>query len=160
MTAAEEWRPIVGAPYMVSSEGRVVSRVRPESPRLLRPHRRRVSGYEHVNICSGGETRTTLVHRLVAEAFLGPCPVGLEVRHRNGIAWDNRVANLTYGTHAENMQDRLRHGRNPNSNKTHCPRRHPYDESNTLVSGSKRICRTCRRERRTEQSFRAAGIPA
>lgn len=49
-------------------------------------------------------------HRMVAEAWLGPCPKGQLVRHLDGNAGNNRVVNLAYGTHAENMQDAIRHG--------------------------------------------------
>ena len=31
--------------------------------------------------------------------------------------------------------------------KTHCPHGHPYDEENTIRSGGKRRCRTCKNER-------------
>lgn len=44
-----------------------------------------------------------LVHRLVADAFLGPCPVGHEVNHQNLDKADNRAANLEYVTRSENM---------------------------------------------------------
>ena len=43
------------------------------------------------------------VHRLVAEAFIGPCPEGLEVNHKNGQKQDNRPENLEYVTTAENL---------------------------------------------------------
>ena len=35
---------------------------------------------------------------------------GSEVRHLNGLAWDNNLTNLTYGTSKENSQDAVRHG--------------------------------------------------
>ena len=34
--------------------------------------------------------------------------------------------------------------------KTECPHGHPYDEENTLHSGGKRFCRTCKRTRNRE----------
>jgi hypothetical protein len=43
-----------------------------------------------------------LVHRLVAAAFHGPCPFGLEVNHKNGIKNDNSSDNLEYVTKGEN----------------------------------------------------------
>jgi hypothetical protein len=44
-----------------------------------------------------------MVHAMVAEAFIGPCPAGLEVNHRNGVKIDNAVANLEYMTHSKNL---------------------------------------------------------
>jgi hypothetical protein len=57
------------------------------------------------------------VHKLVAEAFIGPCPPRHQVRHLNGICTDNRVANLCYGTCSENQADKERHGRVPKGEK-------------------------------------------
>ena len=50
------------------------------------------------------------VHRLVAQAFVTNPDNLPEVRHRNGIAWDNRPSNLIWGTSAENREDMRRHG--------------------------------------------------
>lgn len=49
-------------------------------------------------------------HRMVAEAFLGPCPKGLEVCHGDGNPINNRVGNLRYDTHRNNMLDAIQHG--------------------------------------------------
>lgn len=43
-----------------------------------------------------------LVHRLICEAFHGPCPAGKEVDHRNRIRDDNRPENLHWVTRSEN----------------------------------------------------------
>jgi hypothetical protein len=51
-----------------------------------------------------------MIHKLVAEAFIGPCPEGQEVRHGPKGYADNSVGNLCYGTHAENMADMVRDG--------------------------------------------------
>jgi hypothetical protein len=52
----------------------------------------------------------TLNHVLILETFVGPRPVGMETRHLNGIRSDNRLENLKWGTRAENLADRYRHG--------------------------------------------------
>lgn len=72
-------------------------------------------GYLRVNLypSGGGKYRTFRVHKLVLEAFVGPCPEGLESRHRNGIRTDNNLTNLKYGTYEENQEDIELHGTRP-----------------------------------------------
>ena len=50
------------------------------------------------------------VHVLVLAAFVGPRPEGMVTRHLDGNPANNRLANVCYGTNAENAQDRIRHG--------------------------------------------------
>ena len=61
-------------------------------------------GYMSVNPVRNGKNVVRYVHRLVAAAFLGPCPPGLEVNHKDGNPENNRLSNLEYVTHAENMR--------------------------------------------------------
>lgn len=63
-------------------------------------------GYPMVNI--DGKPRT--IHRLMMMAFCGPPPVGMEVCHNNGVRHDNRLCNLRWATHTENLSDRKIHG--------------------------------------------------
>jgi HNH endonuclease len=51
-----------------------------------------------------GKSRSVLVHTLVAEAFLGPKPDGMEVNHKNADRSDPSADNLEYVTHRENIQ--------------------------------------------------------
>jgi hypothetical protein len=53
-----------------------------------------------------------LVHRLVLEAFAGPCPPGQEALHGPGGGLDNRwPENLSWGTHSKNVgPDKYRDG--------------------------------------------------
>lgn len=55
-----------------------------------------------------GHSRT--VHSLVAAAFIGPCPQGQEVRHKDGTRTNNTADNLEYGTRTDNLRDAIRHG--------------------------------------------------
>lgn len=68
-------------------------------------------GYPRAHVKHNGRMRRLMVHRLVAEAFIGPKPVGQEVRHLNGDKLDASARNLAYGTRQENADDRDRHGR-------------------------------------------------
>jgi hypothetical protein len=68
-------------------------------------------GYLVVALCFDKErTYGKKVHKLVAEAFLGPCPEGQEVRHGPKGRYCNELENLCYGTRKENMADTLRDG--------------------------------------------------
>lgn len=50
------------------------------------------------------------IHRLILEAFVGPCPEGMEARHLDNDPTNNRLDNLCWGTPKENTEDRRRHG--------------------------------------------------
>ena len=104
----ECWRPVVGyeGKYEVSSKGRVRSFVRNKKGHLLKPGLTSV-GYPSVAL---GRGNTRLVHCLVAEAFLGVCPEGQEVRHLDGSRSNNNPNNLKYGTRADNVRDAKKHG--------------------------------------------------
>ena len=102
-------------------------------------------GHLHV-VLPGRDDRT--VHSLVAEAFLGPRPDGLEVRHANGVPSDNRLVNLSYGTKRQNSLDSIVHGSHFQARKTHCKHGHPLSGSNLRVSAKGyRNCVACCRDR-------------
>ncbi len=101
----EEWRPIPEFPrYEVSNFGRVRWRHRVRKPFPS------VDGYPLVSFWRDGKSVHRFVHVLVAEAFIGPKPEGLVVRHRNGINSECHVGNLAYGTYLENSADMATHG--------------------------------------------------
>lgn len=50
------------------------------------------------------------VHKLVAEAFIGPCPAEKEVNHEDGDKSNNKLTNLSYTTKAENIKHAYRLG--------------------------------------------------
>jgi hypothetical protein len=158
----EQWRPIAGFPdYSVSSHGRVVSYKR-KTPYLMGgSHNQR--GYRMVMLTAqDGKKTIRTVHRLVAAAFLGPTPEGLQVCHNDGDKERNGVDNLRFDTPSANILDQVAHGRHFWANKTHCPQGHEYSPDNTyrIPSTGSRMCRTCNRDRQTNRAFRAAGIEA
>lgn len=97
------------------------------------------------------------IHRLVAEAFIGPCPEGHQVRHMDGNRTNSVLSNLTYGTCRDNQLDSIAHGTHANAAKTHCPKNHPYDEANTYRPPSRpteRLCRQCHSDRYQQAKVR------
>ena len=117
----EIWLPVVGyeGRYSVSSLGSVCSEQRTVpngtsqrivARRILR-QRLNSKGYYSVDLCVRCRKTTYRVHRLVAEAFIGPAPVGQCVLHGPLGKGCNAVSNLYYGTIARNNgEDRVRDG--------------------------------------------------
>lgn len=148
-TRPEIWRPVVGYEglYEVSDLGRIRSFVKEPTGRLLKPRPSKSSEHRNpgwaVALFKDGTRKSFLIHRLVLEAFVGPCPDGLEACHWNDNSADNRLVNLRWDTHSANTQDKLRNGNHEPSNRTHCPRGHLLAAPN-LVKGRARNCRACR----------------
>jgi hypothetical protein len=65
------------------------------------------AGYPYVKL--SGNTKVS-VHRLVLEAFVGPCPDGMQACHIDGNQTNNRLSNLRWDTPRENSRDRITHG--------------------------------------------------
>lgn len=162
----EEWRPIPGfeSCYRVSSFGRVESIRRTGARGGLIAVAVANTGYPTVSLFQDCKHVMRPVHVLIAAAFLGPRPPGMQVRHLDGDKLHCSVSNLAYGTPSENMRDRLRHGTHHQANKTHCPQGHPYDEANTLRSPGRRECRACHKEssrrRRAARAETRVAMPA
>jgi hypothetical protein len=114
----ELWAPVPGyeGSYEVSNLGgvRSLSRitvngggaVRVVNGQPLSPFPDR-DGYLQVNL----SRRTHKVHRLVLQAFVGPCPPGMECLHDNDVKTDNHLENLSWGTSSANKFDAVRNGR-------------------------------------------------
>ena len=124
----EVWKPVVGYEgfYLVSNQGRVKSLSRLVSHwrggtrpfgRILKPGKLS-NGRWGVRLSRNGVIKGYLVAHLVAAAFLGPSN-GLHVLHRNDVTTDDRVENLRYGTHAQNMQDKVLNGLSNRGAKHH-----------------------------------------
>ncbi len=50
------------------------------------------------------------IHHLVAAAWLGPRPDGLQVCHKDGVKANCHKDNIYYGTPQQNSDDRVKHG--------------------------------------------------
>lgn len=119
----EIWKPIPGFPgYEVSNLGRArsVGREITQKTRwgglVTRNLRGRIlapntveRGYKFVNLGERGRMRG--IHRLVASAFIGGMPEGMEVNHIDFNPSNNRLENLEICTEAENKLHTARAGR-------------------------------------------------
>lgn len=92
------------SPYYVTSDGRVYRDGRQLKMELNR-------GYQRVTLSYNGLLERIFVHRLVAELYI-PNPENKPfVNHINHIRNDNRVENLEWVTHSENMLHCVGHNR-------------------------------------------------
>ena len=106
----ESWKKVKGYQglYEVSDRGRVRSLKRSTtSGKTLRPC---VSGgYGVVDLSKNGNSRTYLVHRLVASNFLG-FPKGKQVNHKDGVKSNNNLSNLEWVSVKENNEHAVKNG--------------------------------------------------
>jgi hypothetical protein len=107
----------------------------------------RPGAHQTVKLSRSGKVANQYVHRLVLAAFVGPCPPGNDACHGDGDPTNNRLTNLRWDTHRENMRDMVRHERQGNQHmgKTRCKRDHELAGANLYVqSDGGRGCRACR----------------
>lgn len=121
----ERWLPVVGyeGRYEISSAGRVrsIDRMKPHrwggvshSSGKLLAEISDDDGYRVVNLKKEHNSSKMLkVHRLVLEAFVGPCPLGNQCLHDDDVRHHNSLENLSWGTPKRNMQSRDKAGHGP-----------------------------------------------
>lgn len=93
----------------INKRGRIVAWYRLH-PHVLNKGVKSKKEYYRIGLSHGKVKRMFMVHRLVLEAFVGPCPEGMEACH-----WDNnglncKLSNLRWDTPVNNQRDRIRHG--------------------------------------------------
>jgi hypothetical protein len=105
----EVWQPVLGYEglYEVSDQGRVRSL---RSGKLMKLSVAN-TGYLQLALSGKPGRKVWHVHRLVLEAFVGPCPNGMEGCHANGTRTDNQLPNLRWDTRKGNMADAMAQGR-------------------------------------------------
>lgn len=104
------WKDIPGYEglYKASTDGRIKS-MGGHAPRVLSPALKQ-RGYYHLILCRSGQHGTHSVHRLIALTFLGTCPVGFDVNHKDGVKTNCSVNNLEYVSRSENHKHAYRLG--------------------------------------------------
>lgn len=115
---AETWKAVPGYDqYEVSDRGQV--RRKDGFTSDGHRHKGRVlkrvlnQGRWELNLCKDGKVRLFHSYVLVLLAFRGPCPPGFEARHVDDDSSNDKLSNIYWGTHSENMRDACINGRLP-----------------------------------------------
>jgi len=168
----EIWKPIPGWEGLYSASD--LGRIRREAGQVVMPTRygtttmrttrERIvsqsidgSGYLAVHLWRNNKSHKLRVHQLVLSAFVEKPELRStpHARHLDDKKTNNTIANLAWGTSADNAEDAVRNGLNANANKTHCTNGHKFTPENTMPSGSGRACRECQRIRNTRKKENA-----
>lgn len=94
------WRAV----YEVSDLGRVRNQ---RTGTVLKDRINPKSQHRYHNLWLDGRVQSKYVHTIVLEAFVGQRSPGQEARHLNDRKDDNSLANLRWGTRAENVADAI-----------------------------------------------------
>ena len=97
----EIWKPVKGYDdlYEVSNLSKIKQL---ETGRILKQSTH-VAGYKVATLRNNKGRKIFYVHRIIAEAFI-PNPYNKpQVNHKNGMKFDNRLDNLEWVTHKENL---------------------------------------------------------
>lgn len=163
----ERWLPVLGWEgfYEVSDRGRVRSLDRKREHGT--GHKAKVKGQPitlildsrgspTVRFSRGGKKHVRFVHRLVLEAFVGPCPEGMECCHDNDVPGDNRLENLSWGTKSKNRLDAVRNGKHNMARRDRCKWGHLFAGDNVRIyRGRTRFCVSCGRAREAAAYYRS-----
>lgn len=68
-------------------------------------------GYLATTLYRDKKQHRRMIQRLVLEAFVGPCPDGMEACHIDHDPTNNNLSNLEWGTHQDNMTQSVSAGR-------------------------------------------------
>lgn len=94
-------------------------------------------------------------HRLMYKLAYGEFDLDLHVLHKCDNTLCINPKHLKLGTHTDNMQDKIRKGRDHNQQKTTCLEGHPFSEENTYIrTTGARTCRTCMKQWASEYDAR------
>lgn len=164
MESTENWNPSVGheGSYEVSDLGRVRSLDRIVINSRGVAHRlkgiilvgavREKDGYRNFTLGKDGRGISRTLHSLVMEAFVGPRPHGMEIRHLDGNPANNALSNLVYGTAKENARDRMDQGTAWPQSSAKCKHGHDISTPDKYYVGkydgyTYRVCKLCARDR-------------
>ena len=93
--------------YEVSENGQYLRNVKSKKYiKIFLDKHHSKKGYYAAFINFKGKVRRVMIHKIVAECWLGPIPKGYEVDHKDRDSTKNHYTNLRYVTHSEQIKNR------------------------------------------------------
>lgn len=93
--------------YEVNENGTVFRNVKSKKQNLIKlDFHHSKAGYYVTFVKLKGRSTRVMIHKVVAECWLGPKPEGLEIDHIDRNSHNNDYRNLRYVTHSEQMRNR------------------------------------------------------
>lgn len=94
--------------YEVNGNGTILRNVKSKKQlKIVLDFHHSPKGYWVTFVNIKGKTIRVMIHKVVAECWLGVCPDGLEVDHIDRNSRNNDYRNLRYVTHSEQMKNRV-----------------------------------------------------
>ena len=108
----EIWKDILGYEglYKVSNTGKIFSIERHGTKNRILSSVDNGKGYLRVKLSKNDKPKSYMLHRIIAEAFIPNLENKKCVNHINGNKKDNRIENLEWCTHSENVNHAIRTG--------------------------------------------------
>lgn len=108
-----EFRKIPSLKYLyeISEDGRIMRNVKSKKQIAIRIDTHHsypgyYAAWTYALLDGERKVRRHMIHRLVAECWLGPCPEGMEVDHIDRNPRNNHFSNLRYVNHSQQMKNR------------------------------------------------------
>lgn len=93
--------------YEVNSNGTIFrNSVSKKQSKIILDTHHSDKGYYTTFVNMNKKVKRVTIHRVVAECFIGPCPEGYQVDHRDRDSRNNDYRNLRYVTISEQMKNR------------------------------------------------------
>lgn len=94
--------------YEINENGTIIRNVKSKKQLKIKLDKHRSNkGYYRVWVHRNGKTQGIMIHKLVAECWLGDKPGGCEVDHIDRNPHNNHYSNLRYVTHSQQMKNRV-----------------------------------------------------